>query len=855
MTPRNIPFLVATAFAAALCVNAQTAATTGTAAAPAAPATPAAPAATSAPARPELAPPPIITKSPPAANSTAGSTTTATSGTGSSPILLGAPLIKAADLPPATPALVPAGNPNERIPDFNWPAMPISMAIPEIEKLTGRTVIRPATLANVPDLTLKFGTPPTRAEALQAVETLLAVNQLALIPLGDKLLKLVPLSTARMEAPTFIEGSVLSLPPSGRIATKLFQLEFLRAGEFAQQLPSMLNDQVRTFSYFERSNAILITDAITTLQRIEILLKHVDRPAATPVQAKFYSLEYSTASDLVNKFKTIFQGPLAQQLGASTTFNADDRTNQVFVIGDPRQFPFFDDLIKKLDVKSDPNTRNEVIRLRTALAQDVASILGTVISGQIRAAQAAQNASAAAQRQFGAPGAAGTANRYGTPGGSSRYGTPGGSSGSPGGNTSSRYGTPSGGSTSSRSSGTPSSGSSRYSSQAGNTGGNSSRGSSGGPSGAQGGGTSNRGATGGGTGRPMLGGSITPAFAAGGGGGFSGAALGLTDADQFSNYITVTPDQRTNSIVVSGTVDDIRIIKDLIEKLDILLSQVRIEVVIAEVSLTDAASSGIDSLGLQILGNKLVGFNSAAAGVNIGGATGGTGLATIDRIASRYSLSGFIGLITTPRKNNIASVSKQDLTTMHNQKASFFFGETRPVITASTYNDVSGSQTSSVTQLEIGTTLTVTPLIGYDGSVQLTLVLDVSDVTGNVTLDQNTQYIIGKRNTNSTIIAKSGDIIVLGGIQKNSSIKASNRLGPIPIIGDLLGARNRSKTHNELIFFLRPVVLTNTPADNAPAFKQLDEMDVIKDDVNKALDKQPAPAAAQPAPAIIKKKG
>jgi len=781
----------------------------------------------------------------------------ATSGTLATPILLGTPIAEADDNAPATPALVPAGNPNERIADFNWPALPISLAIPEIEKLTGRTIIRPATLANIPDLTLKFGSPPTRAEALQAVETLLAVNQLALIPLGERFLKLVPLSTVRMEAPTFIEGSVLSLPPSGRVATKLFQLEFLRAAEFAQQLSTMLNDQIRTFSYFERSNAILITDSISNLQRIEILLKHVDRPAATPVQAKFYTLEYAKASDLVNKFKTVFQGALMQQLGALTTFNADDRTNQVFVIGDPRQFPFFDDLIKKLDVKSDPNTRNEVIRLRTAQAADVATLLTNIISGQIRAAQAAQSASGGAapttQRPSYYGGATGGSYPSASTGGSSsRY------SGGSGGSSSRYSGGSSGGS--SRYSGGGSSGSSRYSSQAGgggSTGGGSTGSTSGGSS------RSSRGSSG-----MPAGGSVTPSFAAGGGiggiggpGGITGAALGLTDTDQFSSYITVQPDQRTNSIVVSGTVDDIRIIKDLVEKLDILLSQVRIEVVIAEVSLTDASSTGIDTLGLQISGNKLVGFSGGAsgAGIGVGGSgSGGTasGLATVDRIAGRFSLSAFIGLATTPRKNNILSVSKQDLTTMHNQKASFFFGETRPVITASTYNDTSGNTTSSVTQLEIGTTLTVTPLIGYDGSVQLTLELDVSDVTGNVTLDQNTQYIIGKRNTTSTIIAKSGDIIVLGGIQKSSDLKSTNRLGPIPIIGDLLGYRTRSKTRNELIFFLRPMVLTNTDADNLPAYKQLDDMDVIRTDVNKALGKDTAAAAIAPppTPAIIKKR-
>jgi general secretion pathway protein D len=271
---------------------------------------------------------------------------------------------------------------------------------------------------------------------------------------------------------------------------------------------------------------------------------------------------------------------------------------------------------------------------------------------------------------------------------------------------------------------------------------------------------------------------------------------------------------------------------------------VRIEVVIAEVSISDEAHTGIDSLGLQVTNDKLTGIGGGGGGLGLGatGTAGGiaSGLAASTQLASRHSLSGFVGLITTPRKNNTTIYSRPTITALHNTSSRIFFGETRPVITASTTNDTSGSRTSSVTQMEIGTRIDVIPIIGYDGTVQLTLQQEISDVTGNVIVDGNPQYVIGKRNTNSTVIVKSGEIIVLGGMQKSSSLKTNSRLGPIPIVGDLLGKRSRSKVRNELIFFLRPIVLTNTDADNAPAMEQLEKMDVIKDDVKKSLGKEPA---------------
>ncbi len=741
--------------------------------------------AAAAPAPAVAAPAPVATPQPPPA-----------------PVLLSPLPARIDSALPAVPSLLPAGNPDERI-AINWTALPLSMAIPEIEKLTGRTIIRPATIPNVADLSLSFATPPTRAEALQAIETLFTVNQLSLIPLGDKLLKLVPLASSRIEAPSYIEGSTLSLPPSGRIASKLFQLEFLRADEFIQSLSTILNEQIRTISIFQRSNAILITDSISTLQRIETIMKQVDRPAATPVQAKFYSLEYARASDIVNKIKAIFVGPLQQQLGASTAFNSDDRTNQVVVIGDPRQFPFFDDLIKKLDTKADPNTRNEVIRLKSAQCTDVATILSNIISGQIRAAQAAQAAagsSAQRQTQGATRTTTGQSQNRGTSGSQNR----------------SSSGTQSQNRSSSNTQNRSTSGN-RATQQQSNAG------------------SRNTGGTAQSQQRIATGRSTTPAFATAAG-SISGASLGL-EGNEFSTFLTVQADQRTNSIVVSGTVDDIRIIKELIEKLDVLLAQVRIEVVIAEVSLTDEAQSGIDALGLNVVAGKLVGIASSGPGYNFGASGTGSSFAS-----SLQPLTGIISLRTTPRKNNTNIVSVPAITTMHNKQGKIFVGETRPVITASTVNDNSANRTSSVTQLEIGTTITVTPLIGYDGTVQLDLQQEISDVAGEVQLDYNTQYIIGKRNTNSTIIVKSGDIIVLGGIQKASASKTSSRLGPIPILGDLFGSRKRSQTRTELIFFLRPTVLTNTAADNVPAMEQLDRMS-NKEDVQKILGQPPEPPA------------
>ena len=58
--------------------------------------------------------------------------------------------------------------------------------------------------------------------------------------MGERFLKVTALSQAKSEAPEMIMGSSLDLPPSGKIATKIFELNFLRTSEFVPQIQSFM---------------------------------------------------------------------------------------------------------------------------------------------------------------------------------------------------------------------------------------------------------------------------------------------------------------------------------------------------------------------------------------------------------------------------------------------------------------------------------------------------------------------------------------------------------------------------------------------------------------------------------------
>jgi general secretion pathway protein D len=284
----------------------------------------------------------------------------------------------------------------------------------------------------------------------------------------------------------------------------------------------------------------------------------------------------------------------------------------------------------------------------------------------------------------------------------------------------------------------------------------------------------------------------------------------------------------------------------LIDKVDVVLPQVRVEVVIAEVTLTSNDSSGITALGMTVTNGKLTGVNGTLFG-GAGGVTGiGGGAAAL---APNGTLTGIVNLGTssTPTKNDLNVLSVPAITTSHNKEATIFVGESRPVITGtqSTGGTAGLVASSTVSQRDIGIQLKVLPLIGKDGSVQLQVTQQVEDVLGSVTIDGNDQPVIGRRSTDSFVSAMSGEIIVLGGLQRSNDTTTKNRLGPIPIIGDLLGGSSKTKTRTELLIFLRPYVLNNSAVDNLNAISRIDATP-IAEQVHKHIDKAPTPAPASP---------
>jgi len=315
----------------------------------------------------------------------------------------------------------------------------------------------------------------------------------------------------------------------------------------------------------------------------------------------------------------------------------------------------------------------------------------------------------------------------------------------------------------------------------------------------------------------------------------AGASIEFDEDLQFSPYVTLSADDRSNAVIAYGTPFDLQQVEDLIMQIDQVLPQVQIEVVIAEVMLQNGQVSGLDSFGISYDNPFPFQVDGAANG---GVASRGGVLGSTPELGNGTGSAGEIGIGISPFSlqsvfrtakldSKVRILSAPTISTTHNHPASINVGEARPIITSSTSSlNNSLATRSTVEYRDIGIELKVRPLVSELGFIQMEVEQVVETVIDTQTIDNNEQPIIGTRRATSFVSVRDGQIIVMGGLQSEATIVSDGKvwiLGDIPLIGRLFRPKKRTSTVRELIIFIRPRII-----------KDMSEKEVIAREQEKA---------------------
>ncbi|MBN1849533.1 MAG: type IV pilus secretin PilQ [Deltaproteobacteria bacterium] len=275
---------------------------------------------------------------------------------------------------------------------------------------------------------------------------------------------------------------------------------------------------------------------------------------------------------------------------------------------------------------------------------------------------------------------------------------------------------------------------------------------------------------------------------------------------------TITIDSRTNTFIIKDVSSSIAAAKEIIKQFDIPVKQIMIEARIVDATTDFSRDLGIrwgsdnqywrrneNNVSFPVTDansytNDQKGWGGTFSTSTPDGWAGNIGLAFAQNFSGlgALTLDATLALAETEGKAKVMSAPK--VIAREGTAATISSGDV--IIIPATENVPS-------TTLNATLSLTVTPeAVSYNNYI--TLVITVTD-------DQapSTQRLLTK-NINTTLLIKSGDTFVIGGIIKES--EAENESGVpglrrIPILGKLFNAKRKTFQRSELLIFVTPTVL------------------------------------------------
>ena len=298
--------------------------------------------------------------------------------------------------------------------------------------------------------------------------------------------------------------------------------------------------------------------------------------------------------------------------------------------------------------------------------------------------------------------------------------------------------------------------------------------------------------------------------------------------------VTIRADESLNAIVVRADPGTMSEILDIVGMLDVRRTQVLIEAAIAEVSVRDLLSLGLEMAGVDASGSAAPTFNTTLNGIirqllagaeAENGAIDPVGLANAASVptvaVAKLDRDGIsFGAVLNALATNVAAdlLSAPSVLTLDNHEAKNLVGQNVPFRSGSftTTTDGASNPFNTVERQDIGITLTVTPHVHDGSAVRLEIHLTVENLAesgiGSGATVNAADLITQKREIQTTVLADDQQTIALGGLIQDD-IRATNKkvplLGDIPGIGRLFRSRRDTRDKRNLLIFLRPTVLNS----------------------------------------------
>ena len=278
-------------------------------------------------------------------------------------------------------------------------------------------------------------------------------------------------------------------------------------------------------------------------------------------------------------------------------------------------------------------------------------------------------------------------------------------------------------------------------------------------------------------------------------------------------------DPARNAIIFQGSAEEFAQLRPLIESLDQAPREAIIEATVAEVTLADN-----DTLGVEFIASLGAGPNAIIQNIMTGIGTAGFTFTVLNRAgATRLILNALAS------NNRVKVLSTPKVLSRSGGEAKIQVGAQVPIVTSQgTSSQLQQQGTSAILQSiqykDTGVILTVKPTIYAGNQIDLEIRQEVSEAVPNTT-SQVSSPIINTRTVSTQLSLQDGATVLLGGLimeNANSTSTGIPGLKDIPGVGFLFGTQNVMKTRSELFVFITPYIVNSAEdaARLAESFKK-----------------------------------
>ena len=269
----------------------------------------------------------------------------------------------------------------------------------------------------------------------------------------------------------------------------------------------------------------------------------------------------------------------------------------------------------------------------------------------------------------------------------------------------------------------------------------------------------------------------------------------------------IVVDRNRNMLLFRGSGKEWAEIRRVIERLDRAVPSVLIEVLIAEVTLTDEERTGFEFLIRGALGSRgLTGGTLDGLGIAAGGLS-----FTLDSAGeTRAALNLFY------KDDRVVIRSRPRLLVKSGETASIDVGNEIPVITRTTDSDQQVEGTTSLVQevsyRKTGVQLEIKPLVQANGLVDLAISQQLSEARPSADTSLAGSPTILNRQISTSLTLRDGGSLLMGGLISGNQSGGTTGvpvLGRLPLLGWLFRTDAVQEDRTELMVMVTPYVIAD----------------------------------------------